>query len=109
MDDAASRLGLQVVAEFFAYRGYHAGGAVKMFDWALAEAGGTAEAVGPRVVRAVQQGTVAALDGGEARVVAETVCVHSDTPGCPGIARAIRQALAAAGIPVAPCPGRAPP
>ena len=104
MDDAATRLGLQVVPELFADRGYHADGSVKMFDWTLAEAGGTAAAMGQRVLRALQQGTVAALGGGEARVEAETVCVHSDTPGAPEIARAIRQALAAAGIAVRPCP-----
>jgi UPF0271 protein len=104
LDAAATRLGLQVVAEFFADRGYHADGVVKMFDWTLEEAGGTAEAVGRRVVRVLWDGTVAAIGGGEARAVAETVCVHSDTPGAPALARAIRQALAAAGIKVAPCP-----
>ena len=45
---------------------------------------------------------VAAIGGGAARVAAETVCVHSDTPGSPQIALAIRQALAAAGIEVRP-------
>jgi UPF0271 protein len=104
LDVAATRLGLQVVPEFFADRGYHADGAVKMFDWTLEEAGGTAEAIGKRVVRVLQDGTVAAIGAGEARAVAETVCVHSDTPGAPALARAIRQALAAAGIQVAPCP-----
>ncbi len=103
MDVAASRLGLQVVAEFFADRGYHADGVVKMFDWTLEDAGGTPEAIGRRVVRVLQDGTVAAIGGGEARAAAETVCVHSDTPGAPALARAIRQALAAAGIPVSPC------
>jgi UPF0271 protein len=104
MDEAATRAGLQVVAEFFADRGYHAGGAVKMFDWTLEEAGGTGEAIGRRVVRALEHGRVAAIGGGETRVVVETICVHSDTSGAPAIARAIRQALAAAGISVAPCP-----
>lgn len=99
MDDAAARLGLCVVAEVFADRGYHADGAVKMFDWTIDEAGGTPEAIGRRVVRVLQQGTVDAIGGGEC-VVAQTVCVHSDTPGAPAIAQAIRQALAAAGIAV---------
>ncbi len=103
MDDAATRLGLRVVAEFFADRGYHADGSVKMFQWTLEEAGGTPEAIGRRVVRVLQEGTVAAIDGGEARVAVETVCVHSDTPGSPQIARAVRQALADAGIAVRPC------
>jgi UPF0271 protein len=102
MDQAAERLGLQVVAEFFADRGYHPDGAVKMFDWTLQEAGGTAENIGRRVVGVLQQGAVATIGGGEARIVAQTVCVHSDTPGAPAIARAIRQALAAAGVEVRP-------
>lgn len=102
-DVAATRLGLQVVPEFFADRGYHADGTVKMFNWTLAEAGGTPEAIGQRVVRVLQQGKVAAIDSGDAGIVAATVCVHSDTPGAPLLARAIRQALAAAQIEVRPC------
>ncbi len=109
LDDAATGLGLPVVAEFFADRGYHGTGAVKMFDWTLAEAGGTAEAIGRRVVGAVRDGTVAAIEGGQIRVAARTVCVHSDTPGAPAIARAVRGALAAAGIVVCPWPGPDPP
>jgi 5-oxoprolinase (ATP-hydrolysing) subunit A len=100
MDAAARALGLRSVPEFFADRGYFADGRVKMFDWNLAEAGGTPEAIGRRVVRMLQLGKVAALAGGEATIRAETVCVHSDTPGSPAIAQAIRQALAAASIAV---------
>jgi UPF0271 protein len=100
LDKAARRLGLTVVAEFFADRGYHADGSVKMFDWTIAEAGGTPEAIGRRVVRVLQQGKVAAIDGGDAPVTAQTVCVHSDTPGAPDIIRGIRQALDAAKIDV---------
>lgn len=96
----AHRLGLRVVAEFFADRGYFGDGRVKMFDWHLQEAGGTPAAIGQRVVRLLQTGTVAALDGGAARVRAETICVHSDTPGSPQIAEAIRHALAEVGIAV---------
>jgi UPF0271 protein len=100
LDEAATRLGLPVVAEFFADRGYQADGAVKMFDWTLEEAGGTPEQIGRRVVRVLQHGTVATIGGAETRAIADTVCVHSDTPGAPAIARAIRQALAAANIAV---------
>lgn len=64
MADAATRLGLQVVTEFIADRGYHADGTVKMFDWTLGEAGGSAEAIGQRVVRVLRFGTVAAVGGG---------------------------------------------
>src|SRR5262249_17398493 len=73
-DDAATRAGLRVVPEFFADRGYHTDGSVKMFQWTIAEAGGTPEVIGRRVVGVLQEGTVTAIDGGSARVTAETVC-----------------------------------
>jgi UPF0271 protein len=103
MDRAATECDLQVVPEFFADRGYHADGTVKMFDWTLEEAGGTPEAIAARVVQVVQRGLVAVIGGGDTRVTAKTVCVHSDTPGAPAIAKAIRQALAAAKIEVRAC------
>lgn len=96
----ARQLGMRPVAEFFADRGYHADGRVKMFDWTIEEAGGTPEKIGQRIVRLLREEKVAAIDGGEARIRAETVCVHSDTPGSPQIAAAIREALKAAGIDV---------
>jgi UPF0271 protein len=99
-DTVARRCGMQSVAEFFADRGYFADGTVKMFDWTLAEAGGTPDRIGQRIVRLLQQGTVAAMDGTEVQMAAETVCVHSDTPGSPQIAQAIRQALGGAKIAV---------
>jgi UPF0271 protein len=102
MERAANHAGLQVVSEFFADRGHYADGRVKMFGWTLDEVGGTPEAIGQRVVQVLRRGTVAAIDGGEARLAVETVCVHSDTPGAPQIARGVRQALAAAGIAVLP-------
>jgi len=102
MDHAANQVGLSVVCEFFADRGYRADGTVKMFDWTIDDTGGSPDAVASRVVRALQERSVAAIDGGDAAIDAETVCVHSDTPGAPQIARAIRKALAAANISVCP-------
>ena len=46
-----------------------------------------------RVVRAVREGKVAAVDGTDVPVRAESVCVHSDTPGAAALARAVREAL----------------
>lgn len=100
----ADRLGLRVVPEFFADRGYHSDGKVKMFDWKIEEAGGTPQAIGRRVVRLLREHVVESIEGGDISVEAETVCVHSDTPNSPAIARAIRQALRRAGGKVAsPC------
>ena len=46
-----------------------------------------------RVLRAVSEGVTRAVSGKDVAVVAESVCVHSDTPGAVAIARAIREAL----------------
>jgi UPF0271 protein len=102
MDRAATRLGLPVIAEFFADRPLNADGSVKMFDWNLQEVGGTPAAIAQRVTDLLNNGCVAKLGGGTATVIAETVCVHSDTPGSPDIARAIRAALTAANVEVRP-------
>jgi UPF0271 protein len=101
---AAERAGLQVIPEFFADRGYHADGSVKMFQWTPDDAGGSPAAIAARVLSVLQQGSVVALDGGHARITAHTVCVHSDTPGAAGIAAAIRAALDTCGIAVRPDP-----
>jgi len=47
-----------------------------------------------RVRRAVTEGLTRAVSGKDVAVVAESICVHSDTPGAVEIARAVRQALA---------------
>jgi UPF0271 protein len=94
----AEKIGLRAVTEFFADRGYRSNGTVKMFDWNIAEAGETSEAIGARVARLVLTGKVATLDGPDIGMQAETVCVHSDTPGSPEIVRAIRDELRRARI-----------
>jgi 5-oxoprolinase (ATP-hydrolysing) subunit A len=96
----AKKLGLKTISEFFADRGYRSDGTVKMFHWNIAEAGGTPQAIGDRIARLFTTGKIASIDGREIEVRAETVCIHSDTPGAPEIARAIRSALERAGIKV---------
>jgi 5-oxoprolinase (ATP-hydrolysing) subunit A len=41
---------------------------------------------------------IASLDGAPLRVTADTLCLHGDTPDAAARARAVRDALAAAGI-----------
>lgn len=100
--EVARKMGLRAAAEFFADRGYRKDGTVKMFDWKIEEAGGTPEAIGARIARLATTGKIATMDGGEINVDADTVCVHSDTPGSPRIAKAIREELARAGVGVRP-------
>jgi UPF0271 protein len=98
---AAEAAGLRAVPEFFADRGYTPGGALvpRREPGALLH---DAEEVAARVVRLVERGTVAAVDGSEVAVRAESVCVHGDTPGAVAMAEAVRRALeGAAGAPVA--------
>jgi 5-oxoprolinase (ATP-hydrolysing) subunit A len=45
---------------------------------------------------------VEAVDGSSVRVEARSICVHGDTPGAVEIARAVREKLEDAGVPVGP-------
>jgi UPF0271 protein len=53
----------------------------------------SSDEVAERVRRAVRDGRTRAISGKDVAVVAESICVHSDTPGAVDIARAVRQAL----------------
>jgi UPF0271 protein len=102
----AAAEGLRTVTEAFVDRGYRA-------DGTLAPRGTTGALVtdpdeaAARAVRLVREGVVRAVDGTEVPVAADSLCVHSDTPGAVAVARAVRAALERAGVvlrPVAPCP-----
>jgi UPF0271 protein len=49
-------------------------------------------------LRIAEQGTVKTVDGSEIKVSAQTICIHSDTPGARKIAGAVAQTLREAGI-----------
>jgi 5-oxoprolinase (ATP-hydrolysing) subunit A len=51
-----------------------------------------------RCVRAVREGLVQSVGGKEIRVGADTICVHSDTPGADRLAKVLRETLQAEGI-----------
>ncbi|MCJ8503533.1 LamB/YcsF family protein [Kocuria flava] len=50
-------------------------------------------AAAERVTRALTTGRIAAVDGTELPVRFDSVCVHSDAPGAPAVARAVREAV----------------
>jgi UPF0271 protein len=56
--------------------------------------------VAERVVRMVTRREVEAVDGTVVALEAATVCVHGDSPGAVAMARAVREALARAGVDV---------
>jgi UPF0271 protein len=98
---AAADAGLLGAAEAFADRRYRS-------DGTLAPRGSPGALIEDPALAAVQavavatRNTVATVDGPEIRIRAETVCLHADTPGALAIARAVRAALAKAGVEVAP-------
>jgi UPF0271 protein len=101
---AAAQAGVRGVREAFADRAYTPDGALvprSRPDAVLTDP----VAVAARVVRMVTAGEVVADDG---TVVAlggmrpESICLHGDTAGAVGLARAVREALAARGIGVQP-------
>ncbi len=101
MVDAASAAGLPVASEGFADRRYLADGtlAPRSRDDALIEDPRAAA----RQVLALALGTpIETLDGPPITVAADTICLHADTPGALAIATAVREALDAAGVEVAP-------
>jgi len=97
----ASSAGLRTVAEAFADRGYRADGTLvpRSEQGALVT---DPEQVAARVVRMVDEGRVTAVDGTDVDVRAESVCVHSDTPGAVLLARSVRRALEESGIVLRP-------
>ena len=97
----ASAAGLRAVPEFFADRGYRADGTLLP----RAEPGAVLhdpDAVATRVLRMATEGVVAAVDGSDVAVAAESVCVHGDSPGAVAMATAVRERMANAGITLAP-------
>jgi UPF0271 protein len=53
------------------------------------------------VVRVLREGVATSRSGQEIPMRADCVCVHSDTPGAPDLARAVRDAIAAVETPTA--------
>lgn len=99
--DAARDAGLVPVAEAFVDREYLDDGTLAPRE----RAGAVVESLETATARAVAlalREPIASLDGRSLRIRADTLCLHGDTPGAAARARAVRAALDAAGIRVAP-------
>jgi UPF0271 protein len=96
---AVEAAGMRPVAEGFADRGYRPDGSLvpRREPGALIE---DPAVVADRAVRMATTGVVVAVDGTPLLMPVESVCVHGDTPGAVGLARAVRTGLAKAGVPV---------
>lgn len=55
----------------------------------------SADAVAKKVRRAILEGLTASISGKDVAVVAESICVHSDTPGALAVAKTVHETLAA--------------
>ena len=97
---AADAAGLRTVREFFVDRGYTPEATLvpRGRPGALLE---DPVLVTARVLRLVEDGTVEAVDGSRVRVLAESLCVHGDSPGAVAMASAVRAGLVRAGVAVA--------
>jgi UPF0271 protein len=98
---AVEATGMRPVAEGFADRGYAPDGSLvpRREPGALIE---DPAVVADRAVRMATDGVVVAVDGTPLLMPVESVCVHGDTPGAVELARAVREALVAAGLRLQP-------
>lgn len=92
-------MGLSCAAEAFADRAYEPDGILRKRTLPGALLGDPAKAAQQAVDIATRQ-IVVATDNSQLKVVAQTVCIHSDTPGSVAIARAVNEALKKAGVQV---------
>jgi UPF0271 protein len=98
---AAADAGLAVVAEAFCDRGYLADGSLVP----RAQPGAVLhdrELVATRALALATGAALPAADGSSLYLRPASLCVHGDTPGAVGIARAVRNRLTGAGISLAP-------
>lgn len=93
-------LGFTVASEAFADRRYEPDGSLRARSHPDALITDPAEAAAQAVHIVTGHGVVA-LDGRAVPLRADTICIHSDTPGAAGVARAVRAALMHAGVKVA--------
>jgi UPF0271 protein len=94
---AGGAQGLQIAHEVFADRNYLANGQLVPRTRPDALLRDPREA-GTRILRMLREGKVQSVDGTDVDVRAETICVHSDTPGAVEFARLLRAALVEHGI-----------
>jgi len=99
MRRAAEAEGLRFAAEAFADRAYDAEGRLvpRSRPGALITDPASAAA---KAVRIACEGAVVSVDGTPVPMAADTLCLHGDNPHALEIARAVREALEAAGVSV---------
>jgi UPF0271 protein len=95
--EAGREMGLRVAAEAFVDRAYHGDGRLVRRDRPGALLADE-KAVVRRVHDLIEHSRIWSVEGVALSMDPDTICLHADTPGAPALARAIRAALAAAGV-----------
>ncbi|MGO9456669.1 MAG: 5-oxoprolinase subunit PxpA [Acidimicrobiales bacterium] len=104
---AVEARGVAVVAEAFCDRAYLPDGSLAPRSAPGSLVLDPAEVARRAVSLATGEG-VRAVDGSRLALDCDTLCIHGDTPGAPSLGAAVRRALSAAGVALAPCAGPVP-
>ena len=98
---SARAKGMTVFSEIFADRNYLKTGRLvpRSHPQAMIHDSGDAA---KRLVKFFETGLMPVIDGEPIRLAAQSICIHSDTPGAVAIAGQLRSALTAAGLEIAP-------
>ena len=99
--EAGSALGLSCANEVFADRTYQSDATLTPRSRPDALIRDPEIAV-MQVMRMLREQVVATVDGREIPIIAETVCIHGDSPNAPLFAARLRSALESAGIAIRP-------
>lgn len=97
MLDVFRAAGFAVAAEAFADRRYEADGTLRSRTFADALIRNPEEAA-RQALSIAKNGSLVAHGGREVEVSAQTICIHSDTPGATQIAKAVAGTLRGAGV-----------
>lgn len=95
MSEVFTRRGIRFCCEFYADLDYDDAGRqiISRDHPAVAP-----EQVAEKVLRAIREGLTQSVSGKDVHVVAESICVHSDTPNAVAVARAVHDVLGAEGV-----------
>ena len=94
-------MGLTCATEAFADRAYEPDGVLRKRTLPGALVADPSKA-GQQALDIATRHLAVATDGSELKITAETICIHSDTPGSVAIARTVNEALKRAGVQLQP-------
>jgi UPF0271 protein len=95
--EVAEALGFRTIREAYADRAYQPDGLLVPRQMPGAVLDDPSE-IAARTVRLAGEGEIEAADGTIVRTEARSLCIHGDTPDAVAIARAVKDALATAGV-----------